>query len=84
MEFLVREIIERAEYIMFRYVKAADERYVNNQKIRTAVRKMRELLGILDGMNEATFAVFDNACISDVYTTISDNLMPLSNRFLDE
>ena len=69
---------------MFRYVKAADERYVNNQKIRTAVRKMRELLDILDGMNEATFAEFDNACTSDVYTTISDNLMPLSNRFLDE
>ena len=69
---------------MFKYVKAADERYVNNQKVRTAVRKMRELLDILDGMNEATFAAFDSACTSDVYTTISDNLMPLSNRFLDE
>lgn len=68
---------------MFKYVKAADERYVNNQRIRTAVRKMQELLDILDGMNEATFGEFDSACISDVYTTISDNLMPLS-KFLDE
>lgn len=55
---------------------------VNIPQIKSAISKMKELLDILDAMNEHTFGTFDDNCSGDVYTTVADSIQSVTDGLL--
>ena len=55
---------------------------VNVPQIKRAISKMKELLDILDAMNEHTFGAFDENCSGDVYTTVADSIQSVTDGLL--
>lgn len=54
----------------------------NMPQIKRAISKMKELLNILDAMNEYTFGAFDDNCSGDVYTTVADSIQSVTDGLL--
>ena len=67
---------------MKKIVKASDST-VNYRKIKLALSKMQELIGILDDMDEATYWEFDYNSAGDVYTLVSDSIMSIKKGVLN-
>lgn len=69
----------KANGVVEDYMEGYEYDYVNFDQMRQAEKLMREFLEVVDEMDELTYRIFDQNCVSDVYTVVSNNVAALNH-----